>query len=61
MERNLGWEGPQEFNMLLEAQLTSKLDEVAQGFEIFPKIDITQPFCETSSRVELLPPVNNIF
>lgn len=55
MERNLGWQGPQEFNMLLKAELTSKLDVVAQGFEIFPKIDITQPFCETSSRVELRP------
>lgn len=54
MEKNLGWEGPQEFNVLLKAELTSKLDQVAQGFEIFPRIDITQPFCETSSRVKLL-------
>lgn len=55
MEINLGWEGPQEFNVLLKAELTSKLDQVAQGFELFPKIDITQPFCESSSRVEPLP------
>lgn len=55
MERNLGWEGLQESNVLLKAELTSKLDQVAQGFEIYPKTDITQPFCETSSRVALLP------